>query len=292
MIYKVSELKKLLPKMGLLQTDIAAEQSRNKYSNNQERILRALSWLHAAEKNDNVDMRLICSLIALNAMYAVPTSKRDKAASPEKQAHNSEQSATGQNTEKQKTDEYELINSFIVKVLKSDKSDILISFLAKDYRDDVETILSNQYLSIHYWRSGAPGFFNKRRGKKEWYKRDGGHIQRVEMDLHDGKPEYPLEHVVHRVRVLRNQLLHGEAGYGDYYNRAQVAICAKVMLPLLGRMLFIMIKAMINHPTRSWGVVPYPPQGEKPNERTFLPMTLHDLDDKSGGAKKHKGLPA
>ena len=279
--YKVSELQKLLPKMGLSQTDIAAEQSRNKHSNNQERVLRALSWLRAAEKNDNVDMRLIFSLIALNAMYAVPASKRAKTASSEKPTHNSEQ-----NTEKQKTEEYELINSFIAKVLKFDKSDILILFLVEEYRDGVEAILSSQYLSRHYWHPGAPVFFANKRGKKEWYKRDGEHLERVQKDLHDGKPEYPLEHVVHRVRVLRNQLLHGEAGYGDYYNRTQVIICAKVMPPLLGRMLFIMINAMITYPTRSWGVVPYPPQGGKPDERTILPMALRDLDDKSGGEKK------
>ena len=280
MDYTVSRLQKLLPKMGLSQTDIAAVQPRNKYNNNQERVLRALSWLRAAEKIDSVDMRLILSLIALNAMYAVSPPKRAKTKSSEKQKDN-----PGQNMEKRKLEEYELVNNFVDKVLKFDKDRILILFLAKEYRDDVEKILSSQYLSIHYWHSmGVPIF----RGKKEWYKRDGAHIQKVEMDLHDGNPEYPLKHVIHRVRVLRNQLLHGEAGYGDYYNRSQVSTCAKVMPPLLERILFIMINAMINYPSRSWGVVPYPPQGAKPDERTFLPTTLHDLGDKSDNAKKRR----
>ncbi|MGI9306426.1 MAG: hypothetical protein ACR2P5_03885 [Gammaproteobacteria bacterium] len=260
MPYSASALQKLLPGIGLAQTDIAAAQPRNKYKNDQERALRGLSWLRAAETAKNPDARLICALIALNSLYAVPPRKTKAKAAPEDGA--------AENDIPEYEREHERIDNFIDKLVKHDKGGILIDFLRGEQRDNVEALFASQYLSNSYWRS-----FHIRNipTKAEWVLREGAKITEAEKCLEERNPALPLKHIIHRVRVLRNQLIHGESGFGDYYNRPQVSVCAAFMPPLVGRMLAIVVQT---GKYSVWGVVPYPPQGEKPNQRTFGPVSL------------------
>ncbi len=242
MTYSSKELSKLLPeKMELEHTDIAETISRNGYTNNQERVLRVLSWLTAAEKADDDDVCLMCALAAFNGLYAVP--RQLKKISIE---------------HKKAVQDHEIMDPMIDKLIEFDEYDILLKYLKNEQRDDLEKILTNQYLFFGYWK-----FYEtcKNMPVTSWMKAHGENNEEIEKLLANDDVALPLKEIMHRIWALRNQLLHGEAGYKDYYNRSQIKACANFLPPLVGRMLRI----MINNNDFLWGKVPYPPQGKKPN---------------------------
>ncbi len=231
MKYSSDDLRPLLRKIGLKQTDIAEAQRRDGYTNHKERVLRVLSWLSAAEKyneNSDYDVCLMCAWAAFNGLYAKPYNKEV----PKQEDAN--------------------IKDIINDLIDCDKKSVLLEYLLQnEYK--WKKILINQYLYPGYWKEWG-----------KWKSRYEDSNKEVNENLLAGKygsslakhVKCPLEQIMLRVKVLRNQLMHGEAGYNDYYNRWQVEACANFLPPLVG----CMLKIMIDNADFSWGEVPYPPQ--------------------------------
>ena len=244
--YSPGKLKERFSELGIQQTDIAEEMRRDfseGNSNNKERVLRAVSWLSAAEKQrqcGNQDMHLMCVLVAFNALYAVP---------PQKTA------------EKTRPDERVVVNEFITKLVNVDKDRILEKFLKEKEDEFVNAILNHQYLFRLYWN------FSQKNNWDEEYEKGNAKAREA---LAGGDIVTALDEILSRVRVLRNQILHGEAGFNDYYNRTQVKLCADFMQPLTGRMTAV----IMDNFDINWGTVPFAPQGGKPDAPTDRPHNL------------------
>lgn len=246
--YSAAALKDLLRSAGRLdETEIAAKCPRGGYSNNQERALRAVSWIEAADKSDSADLRLICSLIAFEALHVVP--EVDLKAGQESRGR---------------------LFEFLGDIAKLDRGQggILLSYLTSDRRgrDAFDGIMENIYLHAGYWKEldiGSKGSLqDMERRRRSVGKKMREHLNRGELVR-------PLDEAIKCVRVLRNQMMHGDAGYGDYYNREQVGDCAHFMLAIAARM----TKIMIDNFGRDWGRVPHPPQGSDPGD-VAPPKTL------------------
>ena len=259
MKYSSENLRLLLREIGLVeQENISDELPRNLYTNNQERILRVLSWLTAAEKaKKDDDFRLMCALAAFNGLYAVPPWQRGV------------RSNKTSDEPKREVLEHEVINNMIDKLIEFDKEGILLEYLKNERREELEQILANQYLFFGYWQ--FYDFYRHKMPIARWMKEHGKKNEKIEKYLADDDVAVPLKETMYRIWVLRNQLVHGEAGYKDYYNRSQINECAKFLPPLVGRMLRI----MIDNTDSLWGDVPYPPQGDEPNAhlRQFMPLS-------------------
>lgn len=252
--YSSAALKKLLD-AELGQADIAEHRPRNACTNNQERALRAVSWIQAAEEApaSSPDARLIFSLIAFNALYA--QRRGAKSAGEEAKDH-------------------VLIAEFVdEKLMPLDREKILLRYVRKEEREAVEEILASPYMFWGYWQEIGEGA--KGGTASQWISWHGRDNQNFEKLLEDGDIATALKKIIYRVRVLRNQVLHGEAGFGDYYNRRQVGHCAKFMLGLTARMARIFLENM-NRPDVNWGPVQCPPQGDNPDKESYIPENLKD----------------
>ena len=254
MEYSAEGLRPLLRGLGLRQKDIAEECRRDNLNDNQERALRALSWVAAAQSQKQNDLQLVCAWIAFNAMYAVPSKRiKDTAVSegaPSHYEHDNEQ-----------------MDAFIERITKADGDGVLLDAVKTDQTGNLRQLIGNQYLFADYWKS----FGDSRRFSMAAFSAEN---KIVEDALSRCDICAVLKAVLRRIRVLRNQVLHGEAGFGDYYNRLQVASCADFTLHLTGRMLGVMILAMTANPKSRWGRTLYPPQGPGPNARTEQPVPL------------------
>ena len=266
-LYNSTALAKHLPDIGLTQADIAADNPRNKYNNHQERVLRALSWHRAAERyTKDHDMRLVCALLSFNAMYTQPPQRPPLPAD----------AMNAKTDERRFMEEEQVIGKFVDNVVRCDSDKVLLRFLKEEQRDDFELLLANQYLFKYYWKAfvSARNYYENTKephGFRAIHKQTDKNTE-VEVALEENNAAPPLKEILMRVRVLRNQIMHGESGYGDYYNRPQTKLCAHFMPPLIGRMLWV----MISKPNARWGKVPYPPQGEGPNVYTPFPRPLQD----------------
>ncbi len=272
MTYSSTELSKLLPeKMELEQTDIADKVPRNGYTNNQERVLRVLSWMSAAEESEIVDVRLMCALVAFNGLYAIPEEQKRK----------------------MEMSESKIRNDMIVSLINFDKDGILLEYLKNERRDDLEKILASQYLFFDYWEfydscetphgefsdmDEMIKIYNLHNSYSKnpiplvppWATTQSEANKKIWDNLEKGDAAWPLRKIMPRIWALRNQLMHGAAGYNDYYNRSQVEVCANFLLPLVGRMLRI----MIDNYNSSWGEVACSPQGGKPDVLTYKYKSL------------------
>ena len=229
--------KRLLSDMGLEKADISAEIRRDNYTNNKERLLRAVSWYCRAEKGQCEDEKVIFSYIAFNALYGQLNSSESTDGKNE-----------GEDAAKRNTEFYD----FLKKIADVDKDcHVLLDFM-KGEKQTIKDIMKHRYLWKGYWDTLAVNHADE-----EWKKQQSDKRSRVEDDLQQKETHYPLIVLFQCFRVLRNQLMHGSAGYCDWYNRSQVKLCADFFLPLIGRMIGI----MLDKPENDWGAVNAPPQG-------------------------------
>ena len=206
-------------------------------TNKKERISRALSWYEKSELTEDADERLMFAFVAYNALYAQPI---------------------GGESEKY-TPQYRGV--FWEKIQKTGDGTILD--FAKSESGKLKKILSMQYISFSYWKDekGWREKYEIMQKEAEWAKRA---VSR-NLDLK------VVRAATERIGLLRNQILHGMAAYGDSYNRKQVRLCADFLHPLVGRM----IATVIGDKKQNWGKVPYPPQGY-PNESR---IEIEELED-------------
>ncbi len=242
---------------------------RNDYSNLEERMARAISWLARAEALNGpaqADDRLIFCWIAFNSLYAGMLGEQRH----ERDFANDRQ-------------QWRDLVSLAVQGVRRQRFADALAVLEQPAR----ALVNNIYTSAGYWRQLEP-----------WG--DGQWLARHEQDRHDvsryyderqsgarpggagaepqdGRREAALIHcVLDRVYVLRNQMIHGGAGYGDGYNRDQIQLSARLMSPLLCVLVQALLESGDAEPKVTLDPVRTPPQGHRPDVPTTLPTPLRD----------------
>ena len=275
-----SQLRELCERRGI-RCDVALAQERNDYSNFEERMARSLSWLARAEEfgadAERADDRLVFCWIAFNSLYAGHVGQ--------------DASARAQRSGLDFFSERRHWLAFLDWVIQGvRRAPFAAAFDV--LRAPVMALVNNPYVLHRFWQSTArPGgwdwreeFDQDRRGVIRFYaermRRDArpapGERERPRGDPGSQLEGFVARCVLDRVYVLRNQIIHGAAGYRDGYNRDQVRVGAALMQPLL----CVLAQAIVDHadaePAVAFGAVDSPPQGERPDTPVAYPSALSD----------------
>jgi hypothetical protein len=189
------------------------------------RVHRALSWLGRAEKeNHDEDARFVFLWIAFNAAYAT--------GNPDPRM-----------TEKQN------FRDFLRTLIDMDTEGALGNLIWREFSGSIRLLLKNEFVFRDFWHH-----HNGLLTATEWEERFRKSRRTAELALARGDTLKVLSILMSRLYVLRNQLLHGGATWNGAVNRAQVRDCAN----LLGKLVPIVIKVMMDHPAHDWGAASYP----------------------------------
>lgn len=197
------------------------------------RLHRAISWLKAAEEQDeNQDFQIISYWISLNSCYAI-SGDVDRSAESSK------------------------LTEFFEKIIEVDHHGTIYKLFWTEFSGMIRVLLNNQFIYNRYWLY--------QRGQvtswEEEFKRENLHAVRL-LQNPDRSVELILL-VMRRLYQMRNQLIHGGATYKSSVNRDQVRDSSNLM----GRLLPLIIEIMIDHPDEAWGDIYYPVVGTRTDAR-------------------------
>ena len=197
----------------------------NVYQNWQIRVHRSLSWLkRAAQFNDEQrEAKFLFLWIALNSLYS---------------RWNAGNNAPDYDSASR--------DDFFAKVFQMDP--MLLAEKLRRHRGLVKKILSDPYLAEVFWRQPD---HPKAKG---WATEDSNYIDRNFKDQNYCKV---LTQVMHRLFVLRGQLVHGASTGGSRLNRSSLRYC----LELLSIFVPLIQHIVIEHGCGDgWQELCYPPQ--------------------------------
>ncbi len=189
------------------------------------RIHRSLSWLHRAEKADDMDGRFIFLWIAFNAAYAYEIDESDRLS------------------------EQVTFKGFLEKLCALDKDKRIDALVWEVFSSSIRSLLDNPYVFGSFWEY--------QRGKiteHEWKARFASGKKAAQFALASGDTSALLGVMFNRIYVLRNQLIHGGATWNGAVNRDQIRDCVN----LLGKLVPLIIKLMMENPNTLWGDACYP----------------------------------
>ena len=190
------------------------------------RVHRAISWIGRAEMaQDDPDIAFACYWIAFNAAYAEDTE------------------------DSVEIRERDLIGGYFTKILKLDAERTIYEAIWDRFSGPVRLILKNRYVYQPFWKhvNGVEGY-----GDWEvWFEREQAHIGRA---LARQETRLVLNLLFDRLYVLRNQIMHGGSTWNSSVNRSQVRDGAAIM----GFLVPIFVKVMMDHPDEPWGTNYYP----------------------------------
>jgi hypothetical protein len=191
------------------------------------RLHRAISWLKAAEEQDNnADLQFIALWISYNACYAIDEKNEEELT------------------------EREYFNEFIAKLNFYDKEERFFKVLWEKYSGPVRLLIENEFLYKPFWDY-------QRTKKRNWKAGHEKSIQMANSFLAKREVTKLMEVVLDRLYTLRNQILHGGATYKSKVNRAQVRDANNILKLLVP----IVIDIMIEQREEDWGEIYYPVVG-------------------------------
>lgn len=192
------------------------------------RLHRAISWLHAAEQNDQADERFVFLWIAFNACYANELVDLSKTKSPETS----------------------MFSVFIKRIIERDTEQQIYKLLWVRYSQEIRLLLDNQYIYKVYW-----DFIHGVKTEHEFKRAFELSNRQCVKAFGKGNAVFFLIELLRRLYTLRNQVFHGGATYNGRVNREQINDASAILM----RLVPIIIEIMIEHKTDDWGTVLYPP---------------------------------
>ena len=202
------------------------------------RTRRAISWFERAEKAHRTgepDVAFILYWIAFNAAYGKDLSGRRTAARQ--------------------------FEGHFERLTRPDTNGTLKSSIQNELSSSIAGVLANRYLYKNYWR-----YLNGDVELAVWQKDLHECNTDAERAKQSGDTVTILNLLFERLYTLRNQLLHGGATHKSGRNRDSVENGAQIM----GNLVPIFIKLMLDNPQEDWGPVWHPPglQGEPRTRNT------------------------
>ncbi len=190
------------------------------------RVHRAISWIGRAEMaHDDPDIAFTCYWIAFNAAYAEDTE------------------------DSVEIRERDLIGGYFTKILKLDAERTIYEAIWDRFSGPVRLILKNRYVYQPFWKhvNGVEGYGDW----EAWFEREQA---RIGLALAQQETRLVLNLLFDRLYVLRNQIMHGGSTWNSSVNRSQVRDGAAIM----GFLVPIFVKVMMDHPDEPWGMNYYP----------------------------------
>lgn len=190
-----------------------------------DRLHRAESWIDRAKslKEQEWDEGpFIFYWIAFNALY-------------------------GQHNERRETDSKD-IEKFLKRICKLDQEDGSLSLILGNIhiKRKTESLLNNQFLSEIYW---------KEKGRSRNFKLNQDSNRKKAQNTYKRRELDELTILFERLRVLRNQIIHGCSTDKSHSNKGSLRPALIIMKELVPQFL----KIFKDHGQREkWGKVPYP----------------------------------
>lgn len=186
------------------------------------RLHRALSWLQAAEAQQDDDLRFISGWIAFSACCSVD--------------------AGGQPLEDQHA-----VKRFVQQLVNFDQHKKIYHCLWHQYSGPVKALLKNPFVFAPFWIS-------QREGHDDWRKIfDASSVAALNCLSRQKVPEL-LTIVLDRLFVLHNQVARGGATYNSRVNREQVRDGGNLLLTLVP----VFVDIMLDAQDEDWGELSYP----------------------------------
>ena len=205
-----------------------------------DRLQRADSWIQAATElqPDRMHEAFIFLYIAFNCMYGRRQYEGDQ------------------------TQIQEDLDAFLSKILvmrqkEAQESGTLIKDALTACRQDGAVLIRDRFLVNRYWRGNQPPASLQAKLNKEA-------VEALEA-MADGDCSEFLSRVLHRISVLRNQVMHGCATYGSRsYGRASLSKALRVLRVLVPTFYQLMRRYGHDLP---WDPIPYPRLGSPQHSR-------------------------
>lgn len=196
---------------------------------NKDRLRRAYSWLHRSEEAETDDERFIFLWIAFNAGYGVELAKDGDDATESKR-----------------------FRDFLGEILERDREGVIGRLLWKTFPGPIRVLLENRYVFGPFWEC-------VRGAATEWHPRFRASNRRARKALAKNDVHGVLVEVFLRLYVLRNQIFHGGATFGEGLGRDQLRDGATIMASLVPAILEIMDKDITENPNSEvWGKILFP----------------------------------
>lgn len=189
------------------------------------RVHRALSWLDAAERTDDLDTRFILLWIAFNAAYALEFDA-------DRPLH-----------------EQRMFRDYLRRVTELDDRQQLYGIIWSEFSSSIRLLLDNRYVFRPFW--------DHQTGKltaSQWETQFTAAKAKAHRALGRGETRLVLKEVFSRLYTLRNQIVHGGATWKSGVNREQLRDGVRI----LERLVPAIIGIMMDHPQESWGAPAYP----------------------------------
>lgn len=189
------------------------------------RLRRALSWLEGAERyQDDDDARFIFLWIAFNAAYAGEYGDQELA-------------------------DWKISHKFINQLIDLDRERRLSDAVWSEFSGPIRVLLDNPHVFKPFW-----DFHTGRLSEEAWKDRFSQDQTAAKRALAANDTGRLLVLVFHRLRVLRNQIIHGGATWGSSVNRDQVRDCVAI----LGKIVPLVVLILMDNPQEPWGQPSYP----------------------------------
>lgn len=186
------------------------------------RMRRAVSWLARAEqeKDADPDAAFIFYWISFNAAYAIDLEFAES------------QSETRQ------------YSNYFQKVIALDKNRLIYNAVWERFPGPIRLLMDNRFVFQPFWKyqNRVPGFEHWELMFESGQSRIRGALARQDTGM-------ILDTLFDRLRILRNQLIHGGATWRSSRNRDQVQDGTRIMAFLVP----IFISLMLEHPEIDWG---------------------------------------
>lgn len=183
------------------------------------RLHRAISWIEASEKEENLDQQFVALSVALACCYQLDA-----------------------------TEEAKSFNQFAYKLSDCDSGRKIFELLWEKYSGPVKALIKNPYVYDLFWQA-------QRDKSIEWQQAfEQSSVAALNALSRRQLPEL-LAAVLERLFVLRSQIFYGGATFSSQLNREQL----RDAVALLASLLPVIVTIMLLNPTVDWGVNAYPP---------------------------------
>ncbi|MCC5854106.1 MAG: hypothetical protein JJU10_00300 [Idiomarina sp.] len=191
------------------------------------RIHRALSWLHRAEQErarEDHDAEFIFLWIAFNSAY------------------------TNQHVHEERITEREAFRAFLDRIIGYDQDKQLYQIIWQQYPNVIRSLMNNHYVYQPFWDCT-----NQEVKDDSWKASFEASKTRSNHALAQQDVCTSLQIILSRLYTLRNQLMHGGATWNGSWNRQQL----KDATQLLGHIVPVILRYMMEHGTETWGEATY-----------------------------------
>ena len=190
------------------------------------KIHRSLSWLRAAEEQEQSDTKFLLLWIAFNSIYSKEFNQYAS------------------------TSEKAIYKKFLSQLVSLDKENLIYNIVWKNYSGKFRVFIENKFVFRSFW-----DFIDNKISEDEWEKRFERDKKNAATALMKKDSARFLTILFDRLYILRNQLMHGGATFESGINRDQIRDGSQILEQIVP----VIIQLVMENSEDDWGEPSYRP---------------------------------